>query len=190
MSTSNQPNGNPAQDGFERYYAEKLWEWIPSVYRHEDGLANPPHVLRGLVELLARQAAIARRGSDRLWEDQYIQTCDDWAIPYLGKLLGTRLVGSLNRRGRRADVAKTIFYRRRKGTPVVMEALIQDITGWEGRVVESFKRLARARHRLDPQPLRLVGPQSDTPPGGTANLRNGRISGLLDGPFDDLAGNV
>ena len=105
MLTSSSPSGNPAQDGFERYYAEKIWEWIPSTYRHEDGLADPPHVLRGIVEILARQAAIARRTSDRLWEDQFIQTCDDWAVPYIGNLLGTRLVGSLNRRARRVDVA-------------------------------------------------------------------------------------
>jgi hypothetical protein len=178
---------NPALDGFERYYAEKLWEWIPSTYRHEDGLANPPHILRGIVELLARQAGNARRTCDRLWEDQFIQMCDDWAVPYIGFLLGTRLIGSLNRRGRRADVARTIFYRRRKGTPVVMEALIQDITGWEGAVVESFKRLARSRHRLDPAPMRYSGVITGTPPGGTANLRKGRIDGILDGPFDDMA---
>lgn len=177
----------PPRDGFERYYAEKIWEWIPSTYRHEDGLADPPHVLRGIVEILARQAMHARHTSDRLWEDEFIQSCDDWAVPYLGHLLGTRLLGSLNRRGRRVDVARTIFYRRRKGTPVVMEALIQDITGWEGAVVESFKRLARARHRLDPEPARLAGPLTGTPPGGTANLRLGRIDGLLDGPFDDMA---
>ena len=34
-----------ANDGFERYYAEKLWEWIPEVYRDLDGRdpgAQPP----------------------------------------------------------------------------------------------------------------------------------------------------
>lgn len=187
MSNGTSIPGTTAQDGFERYYAEKLWEWIPETYRHEDGLADPPHVLRGIVELLARQAANARRTTDRLWEDQYIEFCDDWAVPYIGRLLGTRLLGSLNRRGRRVDVARTIFYRRRKGTLVVMEALIQDITGWEGAVVESFKRLARARHGLDPEPGRFAGPITGTPPGGTADLRLGRIGGILDGPFDDLA---
>jgi hypothetical protein len=178
---------NPARDRFERYYAEKIWEWIPATYRHEDGLADPPHVLRGIVEILARQAAIARRTSDRLWEDQFIQTCDDWAVPYIGNLLGTRLIGSPNRRARRVDVARTIFYRRRKGTPVVMEALIQDITEWEGVVVESFKRMARARHRLDPEPARFFGPLTGTPPGGTVDLRMGRVGDILDGPFDDMA---
>ena len=178
---------NPAQDGFERYYAEKIWEWIPSTYRHEDGLADPPYILRAIVEILARQAAIGRRTSDRLWEDQFIQTCDDWAVPYIGNLLGTRLIGSPNRRGRRVDVARTIFYRRRKGTLIVMEELIQDITDWEGVVVESFKRLARSRHRLDPEPARFIGPLTRTPPGGSADLRFGRAGEVLDGPFDDMA---
>ena len=68
-----------------------------------------------------------------------------------------------------------------------MEALIQDITGWEGAVVESFKRLARARHRLDPEPARFSGPLTGTPPGGTADLRMGRVGDVLDGPFDDMA---
>ena len=187
MATPSTSPGVVAQDGFERYYAEKLWAWIPETYRHEDGLADPPHILRGLVEVLARQAAHARRTTDRLWEDAFIDFCDDWAVPYIGRLLGTRLLGSLNRRGRRVDVARTIFYRRRKGTPVVMEALIQDITGWEGAVVEAFKRLARARHRLDPAPGRWAGPITATPPGGTADLGNGRLGAILDGPFDDLA---
>ena len=178
---------NPALDEFERYYAEKLWEWIPPIYLQEDGLAEEPHVLRALVEILACQAAVARRSADRLWEDAFIHTCDDWAVPYIGALLGTRLVGNLNRRGRRVDVARTLFYRRRKGTPVVMEALIQDITGWEGAVVESFKRLARTRHRLDPEPGPFAGPITHTPPGGTADFHAGRISDIVDGPFDDLA---
>jgi hypothetical protein len=181
------PSITSARDGFERYYAEKIWEWIPSTYRHEDRLADPPYVLRAIIEILARQAAIARRTSDRLWEDQFIQTCDDWAVPYIGNLLGTRLIGSLNRRGRRVDVARTISYRRRKGTPVVMEMLIQDITGWEGVVVESFKRLARSRHRLDPEPARSAGALTRTPPGGSADLRVGRAGDVLDGPFDDMA---
>ncbi len=178
---------NPALDEFERYYAEKLWEWIPPFYRHEDGLAEQSHVLRALVEILACEASVARRSADRLWEDSFIHTCDDWAIPYIGALLGTRLVGNLNRRGRRVDVARTLFYRRRKGTPVVMETLIQDITGWEGAVIESFKRLSRTRHRLDPEPGPFTGLITHTPPGGTVDLHVARISDIIDGPFDDLA---
>lgn len=177
----------PARDSFERYYAEKLWDWIPAVYRDRDGLEPNPGVLRALVEILARQAAISRRSIDRLWEDQYIEVCDDWAIPYIGDLVGTRLVHELNRRGRRVDVARTIFYRRCKGTPLVLEVLIRDITGWSGVVVEAFRRLARTRHRLDPEPGNLGGRLTGSPPGGWAALRSVRGAQLVDGPFDEFA---
>ena len=58
-----------AFDHFDRYYAEKIWMMIPEHYRHEDGLANPPGVLRGFVEVLAQQAATLRRSNDSLWDD-------------------------------------------------------------------------------------------------------------------------
>ncbi len=177
----------PARDGFERYYTEKLWDWIPPVYRDEDALAPSPDVLRAIVEVLARQAAIARRSIDRLWDDQFIELCDDWAIPYIGDLVGTRLVHELNRRGRRVDVAKTIFYRRRKGTPLVLEVLARDIAGWEGALVESFRRLARTRHGFDPEPMGLEGQLTETPPGGWARLTLARGAELVDGPFGEYA---
>ena len=69
-------------DEFERYYTEKIWELIPAVYKDEDGLASNPGVLRSIVRLFASQAAVARRSMDRLWEDEFIELCDDWAIPY------------------------------------------------------------------------------------------------------------
>ena len=72
-----------ARDNFERYFAEKLWEMIPSIYRHEDGIAENPGVLRALVEVLAVQAAILRRSHDRLWEDQFIELLDVQTIEAL-----------------------------------------------------------------------------------------------------------
>ncbi len=174
-----------ARDLFERYYAEKLWETIPEIYRHEDGLAEEPGVLRAMVQVLAKQAAILRRSQDRLWEDQFIETCDEWAVPYIGDLVATRLLSALNKRGRRIDVAKTIYYRRRKGTPRVLEELISDISGWDGKLVEKFQKLGRSRHGLDPFPQTLAGRYSGTLPGGWADLRNPRISELADGPFEE-----
>jgi hypothetical protein len=179
-----------AADGFESYFTEKIWEMIPAIYRHEDGLAEPgvradvnPGVLRALVELIAGHAAILRRSHDRLWEDQFIDLCSDWAVPYLADLLGTRLVSAQNFRGRRVDVAKTIYYRRRKGTPRVLEELISDISDWEGKLVENFLRLGRIRHGLDPHPQPLAGTFSGTMPGGWADLRKQRGSELAAGPF-------
>jgi hypothetical protein len=174
-----------ALDRFEQYYAEKLWETIPEVYRHEDGLAQPPGVLRALVEILAQQAAVLRRSQDRLWEDQFIEWCNEWAVPYLGDLVGTRMVSALNPRGRRVDVAKTIYYRRRKGTLRVLEELTSDIAGWEGKVVEGFRHLARARHGLDPQPGPYASPYSGTLPGGWADIRHLLAAQFTQTAFDE-----
>ena len=174
-----------AQDNFERYFSEKIWEMIPAIYRHEDGLADNPYVLRGIVEVLARQAAILRRSQDKLWNDQSIELSDDWAVPYIAELVGTRLISALNKRGYRIDVAKTIYYRRRKGTPRILGELISDITGWEGKLVEEFKRLGRARHGLDPKPSLYAGRFSGTMPGGWADLRQPRASELTNSPFDE-----
>lgn len=176
-----------ARDGYAAYYTEKLWEAIPSHYRHEDGVADPPGVLRAFVEVIAAQAAEHRRRDDRLWDDSFVELADSWAVAYLADLVATRLVSATNPRGRRADVAKTIYYRRRKGTPRVLEELVADITGWDGKVVEAFRRLGRTHHGLDPVPGPRAGRFTGTPPGGTADLRKTRVAVASEGPFDEYA---
>lgn len=175
-----------ARDYFENTFAEKLWAWVPEAFRDEDGTATPPGVLRGFIETLAAQAAVLRRSQDKLWDDQFIELCSEWAVPYIGELVGTRMVSALNRRGRRIDVAKTIYYRQRAGTPRVLEELAADIAGWEGKLVEEFRRLGRTRHGLDPKPADFAGRFTRTPPGGWADLRNSRGAELVSGPFEEF----
>jgi hypothetical protein len=177
---------NQARDYLDRYFSEKLWALIPAAFREEDGLAKPPGYLRAFIEVLARHAAHLRRSTDRLWDDEFIELCSEWAVPYIGELVATRLVSALNRPARRVDVAKTIYYRRRKGTPRILEELIADIARWEGKVVEEFRRLGRMRHGLDPKPLSLEGRFTHTPPGGWADVRRPRGAELAGGPFDEF----
>jgi hypothetical protein len=142
-------------DGYDAYYADRLWQLLPALYRARD--SDDAAVSGPLEELAGRigaQAAVVRRSIDRLWADQSIETSDDWVVPYLGDLLATNLVNGLDPRGQRVDVAKTIHYRRRKGTLAILEEIARDVTGWEAHVVEGFRRLARTRHGLDPP----VGP--------------------------------
>ena len=175
-----------ANDNFERYFAEKIWQMIPAFYRDADGIADNPGVLRAMVEIMAEPAALLRRSNDHLWDDEFIDLCDSWAVPYIADLVATRLISALNTRGRRIDVAKTIYYRRRKGTVRILEELINDITGWGGKVVEEFRHLARFQHALDPQPQPFLGRFTGTPPGGFADLRRPRGSELAGGPFDEF----
>src|SRR5207253_7127027 len=142
---------------------------------------------------------------DRLWEDQSIETCDDWVIPYIADLLATKLVASQDARGQRLDVAKTIYYRQRRGTVAILEEIASDMTGWDARVVEFFRRLGRTRHMQDPaiglapapgapgaaralqQAQGLVGPWTGTPRGGWADLRNVYGARQAQTAFDEFA---
>lgn len=167
-------------DQYEAYYGEKLWSLLPEVYRADDAdAAGGVGPLCELVLRIGAQAAILRRGIDRLWEDQSIETCDDWVVPYIGDLLATNLVSSHDARGQRLDVAKTIYYRRRKGTLAVLEEIASDITSWDAHVVEFFRRLSRTRHGFDPE----IGRPADTidPAGNLMLQRAERLTGLFTG---------
>jgi hypothetical protein len=192
----------PVQDHYETYYADKLWNLLPAIYRSMDSAQfNVNGPLREMVNRLGVQAAILRRSIDRLWEDQSIESCDDWLIPYIGALVATNLVSNLDARAQRLDVANTIYYRQRKGTLGLLEQLAFNITGWNARTIEFFRRLGRTRHGLDPaigqsltagdaisvlqQAEGLVGPLTRTAIGGTANLRNVYGASKVGSAFDE-----
>jgi hypothetical protein len=157
------------RDHYQAYYQDKLWNMLPAIYRSLDSDSfNTNGPLRELVNRIGAQVAVLRRSIDHLWEDQSIETCDDWVIAYIGDLLATNLVASLDARAQRLDVAKTIYYRRRKGTVSLLEELAADITGWDARVVEFFRRMGRTRHNFDPE----IGLPSATPdPAGVSALQ-------------------
>ncbi|HEY9031119.1 MAG TPA: hypothetical protein VIM93_07145, partial [Kangiella sp.] len=183
MAGMNNTAGKVAHDGFEAFYAEKIWSLIPSIYKDEDFNATNPHQLRAFVEVLAKQAATARRSIERLSDDTNIADCDEWAIPYIGDLFATRLVSPQNPVGRRVDVANTLKYRRRAGTVHLLELLANDITGWDAVVSESFKRLYRNWHSLDC----IKDSVSKTPAGGFVHLKEQRIDEKKGKAFDDLS---
>ncbi|HEV3288420.1 MAG TPA: hypothetical protein VG123_05465, partial [Streptosporangiaceae bacterium] len=196
-------------DGYDRYYAERLWQLLPAMYRTTDtdqyGVPGP---LRELVNRIGAQIAVTRRSIDRMWADQAVETCDDWVVPYIGDLLGVSLVPGLDPPGTRADVGKTVHYRRRKGTVAILEEIATDVTGWQARVVEAFRQLARSAHGLDPaiglppaqasgtvgsgappadlrQIQGLVGPLTGTPAGGLADLRSPHGAALAGTAFSE-----
>ena len=176
----------PPRDGYPQYYTEKLWSWVPEIYRTLD--ADPPanNVLRAMIELVADQAAILRRDIDRLWDDQAIELCDDWAVSYLGALVAVTPLSSVNPRGNRLAAGRAIAYQRRKGTPAVIQMAIRDIAGVEGVVVEAFRRLTRFPHRLDIDTV-AIGAVTGSPGGGFADLDDPRSAALIDSGFDEVA---
>ena len=130
----------------------RLFDLLPQIYRVRDAEPTFNGALEALLDVIDQQVGIVRDDIRQLWDNFFIDTCDDWVIPYIGDLVGTNLVVPIVLRSR-TDVAKTIHYRRRKGTVPMLEELARDVTGWSAKVVEFFQILGwtqNANHvRLD-----------------------------------------
>jgi hypothetical protein len=114
-----------------------------------------------------------------LYDNWFIETCDEWVVPYIGDLLGVRPIRSVESAGvsTRAYVANTLAYRRRKGTAAVLEQLARDTTGWPARAVEFFARLATTQHLNHVRNAPTVTP----------NVRDAASAELAGGPFEPFA---
>ena len=159
------------------YTTEHLYQLLPAIYRLRDAEHGQP--LRALIAVIAEQAAVVEQDIGRLYENWFIETCDEWVVPYIGDLLAVRGLHQVTEAtvSQRARVANTLSYRRRKGTASMLEQLARDTTGWPARVVECFQLLATTQH------VNHVRPQNVRTP----DLRQADALDLLDGPFDTIA---
>ncbi len=158
--------------------ADHLLKLLPAVYRLRDAEQGGP--LQALLAVLAEQAAVLEEDLAQLHDDQFVETCAAWVLPYLGDLVGVRGLQGIGPAARspRAEVAHTIGYRRRKGTAAVLEQLARDVTGWPARAVEFFQLLATTQYLNHRRPEnRSFLPVRDA----------GRLE-RLGGPFEHLAG--
>jgi len=125
--------------------AEKLYSFLPAIYRIRDAEKGGP--LKELISVLAGQIAVIEENLNQLYDDQFIETCSEWVIPYIGDLIGYRALNEdIPKTTARAEVANAIRYRRRKGTASMLEQLARDVTGWNARVVEFFTLLASTQY--------------------------------------------
>jgi hypothetical protein len=99
--------------------------------------------LESLLLLIGEQIAAVSEDLDQLYDDQFIETCAQWVIPYIGDLVGYQSVNGIAPAidNPRSEVAETIALRRRKGTILVLEQLARDATGWGAHAVEFFRVL-------------------------------------------------
>ena len=154
---------------------DRLYALLPALYREIEE-RNSRYPLRDLLRLINDQADIVRADIQQLWDNFFIETSDRWAIPYIGDLVSNNLLhdgldgSSADTAGQlfddlsgralsngidlrpgiaartRVDVAKTIYYRRRKGTVPMLEELARDVTGWGAHAVEFFALLDWAQN--------------------------------------------
>lgn len=166
---------------------DRLYELLPAVYRQRDAELGEP--LRSLLQVIAGQVNVVEDDIARLYENWFIETCQDWVVPYLGDLIGYRPVPDAGSPGEpdlnralipRREVANTLRYRRRKGTLALLELLARDVAGWHARAVEFYRLLGFT------QPLNHL--RLDR--GRTADLRQGVALTRLGGPFTGPAYTV
>jgi hypothetical protein len=120
-------------------YAQRLYARVPAYYRVLDEEQGMP--LYALLATVGEQVANIRADLDALWDDFFIETCEDWAVPYLAALTGTNLLANPVGQSNRLDVRNTVMWRRSKGTPAMLRALAQAISGWPTDLAEIFQVL-------------------------------------------------
>jgi hypothetical protein len=132
---------------------EQLFALLPAVYRTRDEACGGQ--LRALFAVIAAQSAVVEDNILQLYDDQFIETCAPWVIPYLGDLVGYNSVYEIASASldTRAEVANTIGYRRRKGTLLALEQMAVDVSGRAALVVEEFLQL------ITTESMRHVRPQ-------------------------------
>lgn len=172
---------------------DQLYKLLPVIHRLRD--AEQGDALQALLRIINESADVLEEDITQMYANWFIETCQDWVVPYIGALVGYTPVPDAGEvvdpadphsqeLGRvltpRREVANTIRYRRRKGTVSLLETLANDIAGWPARVVEFFRLLAVA------QPPGLLNPYR----GQAMDLRRGDALDRLGGAFNEFAHNL
>src|SRR4030095_6050824 len=95
--------------------AERIYELLPAIYRVRDADRGEP--LKALLSVIADQVAVLEEDLAQLYDDQFIETCAPWVVPYIGDLIGYRTLQHVvtNIGSPRAEVAHPIAFRPPKG---------------------------------------------------------------------------
>src|SRR5215813_9446657 len=138
--------------------------------------------LHSLLLVIQEQLAVLGEDLDQFYDDQFIETCAQWVIPYIGDLIGYQPVHGVAAAvaSPRAEVAHTIAFRRRKGTVLMLEQLARDVTGWGAHAVEFFQLLADTQYMNHIRPRNYYAP----------DLRHWQPRVYMDTGFDATAHTV
>jgi hypothetical protein len=152
MSTLSSARIKPTPDQIEAV-ALRLWTLLPGIYRTMDdalvapapGLslpapAAPSGPLAGFLRVLAQELCRLEGAIEALDDDHFVERASPDALPRLAELLGVQLLGD-DPRINRGVVAKSVGWRRRKGTPATLEEMLSVTTGWAVDAHEGFKSL-------------------------------------------------
>ena len=153
---------------------DRLFNRLPGHHQALD--AENGHALRALARLLAAELNVVESDIHQLYDNWFIETCEPWAIPYIGDLVGARPLTPFGEDGAglRAYIANTLAYRQSKGVAAALEQLARDVTGWPAVGVEFFQRLIQTPHVNHVRPEAL----------GTVSIRDAEAARMTSAPFE------
>lgn len=120
----------------------RLYELLPIIYRQRDLREGDP--LHAFLNVMETELEAIEKNIEELYDNWFIETCDDWVVPYIGELLGIRNLATASKLLSilRLQVANTLRNRRQKGTHGALQNAIYDSTGWPAKVIPYFEKLS------------------------------------------------
>ncbi len=190
-------------EAFSTAPEHKLFNLLPAILRERDAAEGYP--LRALLDIMEVQADALEADIEQLGRNAFVETCEPWAIPYIGALVGTTLLAGDNRvqdaasaealfpelegpsfvppvgLRSRSDTLKTVYYRRRKSVLPMLEELARDVTGWAAHAVEFFELLVWSQWVRNRLRMHAVA---------TPDLRSPEAMDRIGGAFDATCRSV
>ena len=65
---------------------ERLYQNLPAIYRLRDSAEG--EALRALLAVIEQELEIVEADIEGLYENWFVETADEWVLPYIGDLLG------------------------------------------------------------------------------------------------------
>ncbi len=169
--------------------AERLLDLLPEIFRTRDAAAaaeiaarlgfplpapdgTPEGPLASLLGILGQTFDMLEAEADNLYDDLFIETCAASLIPYIGALVGARIVDTGDMELARRQVATTIAARRAKGTARALALRAGAIMDAPTEAVEYFRHVVTTLH--------LDFPEDNRPMSATLNGTAGRSAQLPD----------
>ncbi|PTL79527.1 hypothetical protein [Vitiosangium sp. GDMCC 1.1324] len=125
---------------------QRLYELLPLIHRALDEAQGGP--LRVVLGVIGEEYDRLRADIGQLYDDWFIETCEEQLVPYIGELVGVPVEENTGAPAwlLRARVANALRHRRRKGLPSTLEQVIWETCGWNAVVLEAFQHLAATQH--------------------------------------------
>jgi len=161
----------------------RLYQLLPKIYRHRDQENSKDKPLQTLLAVMEKELSDIEARITQDYDNCFIETCEESAIPKLADLLG----GLSYLRGDRENihnvrllVANTIHHRRRKGQTEVIEDIVHAVMGNPARIVEDRYLLSMTQSMRYPRPQK----------GGLVSIRSIPKTKAISTPFDSSAHTV